>query len=34
MNTRMGIVLKETVLLCQWEIKQQELGLSTEDLII
>lgn len=34
MNTRMGIVLKETVVLHQWDINKQELGLLTKQLII
>jgi len=33
-NTRMGIVLKETVVLRRWEIDKQELGLSSEALVI
>ena len=33
-NTRMGIVLKETAVLRRWEIDKQELGLSNEALII
>ena len=33
-NTRMGKVLKETVRLRRWEIDKQELGLSSEALVI
>jgi len=33
-TTRMRIVSKETGVLSQWEIVKQELGLSTEVLII
>lgn len=28
-NTRMGIISKETVMLCRWEIDKKELGLLT-----
>ena len=33
-NTRKGTVSKETVALRRWEIAKQELGLSTEALVI